>query len=366
MIKVLLYGIFIELCVCALILVHALGNLVPIYCLSESIPTWESTRCYLDQVDSKIIPELEEQLSHINDPASARKSVLRLMQLGDTCSDMYTKAVSYQEIHSESDFVDKAYHLIQQDEAHAKQASAYADALRHYKRLVETDFYGDRLLEATLHSYFFGGVEDDIIPFWLPTGMLRHSLSAHHLRVSKDSIAKLFSQVYDKDTTQDPREKDISLLFLDYCEHADIDSSGDFRLIAPAKPTIRGRGAIFDNCFCLNYCFHDRAPVSHGAASLVEMHSSALYSLNREQAKQLKEFIDESHDSKSGQAFLVFSLPHPFLSKYLILRYDDNAQNPSSMRFYSENPFKLDTCYKEEVGEGMQPSPASSSISESK
>lgn len=348
MIKVLLYSISLAICVCSLIIILALGNPVPTYCLSELIPTWDSTRCYLDQVDSQIIPELEEHLSNINDSESARRSVLRLMQLGDTCSDMYTKAVSYQEIQSKSDFIDKAYHLIQQDEARAEQATAYADALRHYKRLAESDFYGVHILEATLHFYFFGAVEDDIIPLWLPTGMLRYTLSAHHLLVSKDSIAELFSQLYDNSTAQDPREKDISLLFLDYCEHADIDSCGDFRLIAPAKPTIRGRESIFDNCFCLNYCFHDRAPVSHGAASLVEMHSSALYSLNKEQAKQLKEFIDESHDSKSGRAILIFSLPPPFLSKYLILHYDDNAQNPSSMRFCSEPPFKLDTCYKEE------------------
>ena len=341
MIRFLLYSVLIEICICAPILISILRYSIPVYCVEEYIPTRDSARCYLHQVDSKVIPELREQLANISDQESARGGVQRLMQLGNACIGMYSRSAVYQEIQSESDFLDKVFQLVQQDVAHSESAAEYADVLSNYKRLEEAHFYGDSILETTLHSYFFGNVGGDVIPLWLPTGMLRYNLSTRHLPVSKKSIAELFSQLYDNcPTAQDPRGNNLSLLFLDYCEHAHIITRGDFQLLAPSRPIIRGRNAVFIDCLCSKYCFNCGTPVSPCVAPMAEMHSSAFYSLSKEQAKQLKEFIGEVHDPRYKETSLVFALSPPFLSKYLILHYKDGSQNPCSMIFSNDFPSK--------------------------
>lgn len=338
-IKSLCIILLIELCICALLIALTRGAPMPTYCSEERIPTWDSVQCYLAQVDTQIVPELKEQLAHIHDKDSARRSIPRLIQLGAACTNMYDDEASYQSFQSESDFIDKVLRLLQQEAAHSPAHSTlYAEVLQEYKRLAQCHFFDDRVLELTLHSYFFGNAGNEVVPLWQPMGMMRSHLLAQHLPISKDAIAKVFTQLYDNYGAHDQRENDISLLFLDYYEHAQIHGRGDFLLLAPAKPTIRGMNAMFDNCFCMLYCFNPRTWGNMHTSSLEEMHPAALYNLNIEKAKQLNAYVGELNDSKTGQITLVYLLSPPFLSTYLILNYNKDAQHPASMTFSNESP----------------------------
>ena len=308
------------------------GMSIPIYCVEEKLPDDDSLRHYLIRVDKEILPILRNYLTDIKDAKSAAESIPKLIQLGATCSGIYESSVVFQTVSSDDDFSSEIVRLIHEESTYKPiNEKVVDDVLREYKRLAAHHFYACRVLEDTLRFYFFEQAGDSVFFLWQPMGMIRYNLAVRDFSVTKESVKQLFSQFYDGSSIKDPRDNKISILFLDYYDRDQTNQRGDFRLIAPAKPTIRGRYAIFDNCLCNRYCFNvnDNSFNFH-SNSLEEMHPSELYSLNIETAKQLKEFVGENRWNDENIS-LIYRLTPPFLSSYLILDFDKNKRCSSIM-----------------------------------
>lgn len=323
----------------ALILFALVSVSIPFYCDEEKLPTEESLQYYLRRANKEIVPALREELMSIKDKESAIGSVPRLIQLGESCSHIYEASSTYQTIQSHEDFSTKVVRLIQQEMAFKPtDVMMYDDILREYKRLDSYNFYESRILKATLRSYFFEKVDDTIFPIWQPMSMIRYNLAKQHLLINSKSIEKLFSQLYNNAIAQDSREDIIYVLLLDYYNHANICRRGDFSLVSPAKPTIRGRGAIFDNCFCDRYCFNKKEPKRFHLISLEDMLATELHSFSVENASQLEGFICKIQDSGDGKVSFIYRLSPPFKSTYLILDFDRGERYCSSIWFSDEYP----------------------------
>ena len=315
------------------------GMFIPIYCIEERLPDDNSLRNYLIQADIYILPTLRNHLMDIKDAKSATESIPKLIQLGATCSILYESSAVFQTVRSNDEFSSKIIRLIQQETTYKpNNKNMMDDVIREYKRLAIHNFYGCRILEDTLRFYFFEQAGDSVFSLWQPMGMIRYNLAVRDFSVTKESVKQLFSQLYNGIGIKDPHDDRISILFLDYYDRAQTNGRGDFKLIAPAKPTIRGQHAIFDNCLCLRFCFNrNDNSINFHSNSLEDMHPSELYSLNIENAKQLKEFVDEKRLNDEATS-LIYRLEPPFLSTYLILNFDGNKQHCSSIMFSSEYP----------------------------
>lgn len=311
---------------------------IPLYCLEEKLPDEASLQQYLMQADREILPTLRENLKAINDTKSATDSIPKLIHLGAACSGLYESSAVLQTEQSSDAFAAKIVRLIQQESAYTPlNKEVTDDILREYRRLATHNFYECPHLELTLRLYFFEQAGDAIFPLWQPMGMIRYHLARRHLPLSAKSVNQLFSQLYDGPCIKDPRCDNISILFLDYYDRSSMDQRGDFRLIAPARPTIRGRYAVFDDCLCTRYCFNYDDSITYHSTSLGYAHSSELHGLSREMAKRLKEYVGEKRWNDDS-VFFIYRLSPPFLSAYLILSYNKDEPYCSSLMFSDEYP----------------------------